>query len=426
LGTDDYILISVDDHVVEPPTMFDDHIESRYRDRAPRVIETPEGDQIWTFEGEIQANGGLNAVAGQPPEEYGVDPTRFDQMRPGCYDSDERVKDMNANGVLASLNFPTFVQFCGQYLNRAADKDLAAAVIRAYNDWHIDEWAGSHPGRFIPIAIPILWDPELLAQEVRRVAAKGCHAITFSENPSKLGLPTLHTDHWDPFWKAASDEGVVVCMHIGSSSSVPMTSPDAPVDVAIALTPLNSMQTLADLLYSPPLQKFPDLTVALSEGGIGWVPYLLERCDYVYQHHHSWTGSDLGGRLPSQIFREHIYTCFIDDSAGLRLRDLIGVDRITWECDYPHSDSTWPHAPEELGKSLSALDDAEIDKITHENAMRAYSFDPFAHIPKEQATVGALRAAAADVDVTARSYGRTRRSSASEAMAAIAKANRAQ
>jgi predicted TIM-barrel fold metal-dependent hydrolase len=235
------------------------------------------------------------------------------------------------------------------------------------------------------------------------VAAKGCRAVTFSENPEKLGWPSLHAEHWDPFWAACSDEGTVVCLHIGSSSELVITSVEAPINVMITLQPLNIVQAAADLLWSRVLQQFPDLRLALSEGGIGWIPYFLERVDYVYQNHHRWTGQDLGGQLPSELFRERIITCFIDDAAGLEMRDRIGVDRITWECDYPHSDSTWPRSPETLAASLGDLSDDEIVAITHGNAIREFSFDPFAHRPRERCTVAALRAEAVDVDVSERS-----------------------
>jgi predicted TIM-barrel fold metal-dependent hydrolase len=406
MDLEDMVLVSVDDHVIEPPTMFDAHIPARFRDRAPRIVTGDDGGDLWLFEGKFAPNVGLNATAGCPPDEYGLDPTEYSQMRPGCYDADERVRDMSAAGVLAGLNFPTFPQFCGQFFYRATDKDLALAVVRAYNDWHIDEWAGSHPDRFIPLSLAPLWDPELMAAEVRRVAAKGCHAVTFSENPAKLGLPSLHSTHWDPFFAACADEGVVVCLHIGSSSALVVTAPDAPPDVTIALSPVNTQLALADLLFSGLFARFPALQIALSEGSIGWIPYALERADYVYQHHHVWTHTDLGGRLPSQIFHDHIWTCFIADPVGVKLREEIGLDRITWELDYPHSDSTWPQPAEMLWKDLAGLPDDHINKITHENALRCYSFDPFAHRPRERATVGALRAEAADVDISVQSMGR--------------------
>ena len=165
------------------------------------------------------------------------------------------------------------------------------------------------------------------------------------------------------------------------------------------------MSCAADLLWSPVLRKFPGLRFALSEGGIGWIPYFLERADYVYAHHKAWTHQDFGGKLPSEVFREHIITCFIDDRVGIELREKVGVDIITWECDYPHSDSTWPRAPEVLWESVSGLPDHEIDRITHGNALELFRLDAFAHRPREKCTVGALRAESPDVDLSPHSAG---------------------
>jgi len=403
MNIDDMVLVSVDDHVVEPPNVFEGRLPAKYRDLAPKFITRADGTDAWAYEGVEIGNVALNAVAGRPPEEYGMEPTSFSELRPGTYDINERVKDMDANGLLGSLCFPSFPQFCGQTFARTKDKDVALAMVRAYNDWHIDEWCGTHPGRFIPCPIPAIWDPEVLAAEVRRTAAKGAHAVTFSENPSKLGWPSIHSDHWDPFWTACSDEGVVVCMHIGSSSQIVITAPDAPIDCLITLTPMNIVQAAADLVWSPVLRKFPALKVALSEGGIGWIPYFLERIDYNYQKHHAWTGQDFGDQLPSEVFNEHVITCFIDDHFGVASRDYLNMDSVCWECDYPHSDSTWPTAPETLMKQMDGVSDHDIDRMSHLNAMRAFSYDPFSVIPREDCTVAALRRRAAGHDVSIRS-----------------------
>ncbi len=402
---EDMVLVSVDDHVVEPPDMFDQHLPAKFKDLAPKVIQTEDGNDVWFYEDQHLPNIGLNAVAGKPPEEYGIEPTTFAEMRRGCYDIHERVRDMNANGVLGSMCFPSFPQFCGQLFSRTEDKTVALAMVQAYNDWHIDEWCGSYPGRFIPLTIPPIWDPQLMADEVHRVAKKGCHAVTFSENPEKLGWPSFHSDHWDPFWKAVSDEGTIVCLHIGSSSQLTITSVEAPINVMISLQPMNIVQAAADVLWSRVMTRFPDVRIALSEGGIGWIPYFLERVDYVYKHHRAWTGQDLP-MLPSELFRERFVTCFIDDAAGVKNRYDVGIDTITWECDYPHSDSTWPASPEMLAESLTGVPDHEIDLMTHLNAMKFFKYDPFSILPKEQSTVGALRARASDVDVAEHSSGR--------------------
>ncbi|MAT93120.1 MAG: amidohydrolase [Halioglobus sp.] len=396
----DMILVSVDDHVVEPPDMFEHHLSGQYRARAPKVTRLPSGCDVWEFNGQKLPNIGLNAVVGRVPEEYGVEPTCYEQMRRGCYDVHARVEDMNANGVLGSICFPSFPGFVGQLWNSCEDKTLARVMLQAYNDWHLDEWAGAYPDRFIPLALPAIWDPQLMAEEVRRVAKKGCRAVNFTENPDKLGLPSIHDAHWEPFWQACVDEGMVVLIHIGSGGGMIFTTMDAPVEVMISTTPISIVNLAADLLFSTLLRKYPTLKFALSEGGIGWVPYFLERADYVYRHHRAWTHQDFGDKLPSEVFREHILSCFIDDKAGVRNRDLVGVDTIMWECDYPHSDTTWPRSPEVLWESLQDVPEAEVHRMTHENAMREFGWDFSAARPRERCTVAALRAEAQDVDLS--------------------------
>jgi len=408
MQADDLIMISVDDHLVEPPHLFEGRLPSTMQERAPRVQRRSDGSDVWVFNGTKIPNIGLNAVAGRPKEEYGIEPTAFDEMRPGCYDVHERIKDMNAGGVLGSMNFPSFPGFSARLFAACQDKDLALAVLRAYNDWHIDEWCGSYPGRFIPMALPVLWDAQLCADEVRRVAAKGCHSITFTENPAALGFPSFHDASWDPLWTALCDEQVVLSIHLGSSGSIVVTAPDAPVDVMITLQPMNICSAASDLLWSRVLKAFPDIRIALSEGGTGWIPYFLDRVDRTYDMHRSWTGQDFGDKLPSDVFRQHFLTCFISDPVGVQLRHQIGVDNMAWECDYPHSDSSWPHAPEELAHVAVGVPDDELGKITWGNASRWYTFDPFAHRSRQQCTVAALRAEAAGHDVSVRSYDKGR------------------
>ena len=404
---EDMILVSVDDHVVEPPHLFEGRMPAKYVDAAPRVVRTPEGDDVWTFNGEVIPNIGLNAVAGRPPEEFGIEPTSFEEMRPGCFDLAERIKDMDAAGVLGSICFPSFPGFAGRLFAKADDKDLALAVTRAYNDWVIDEWCATYPGRMIPMALPVLWDPDLCAEEIHRVAAKGCRSMTFTENPHALGEPSFHQDHWDPVWRALSDEGTVLNIHLGSSGQLPGTVPDAPVDVMITLQPMNMCLAATDLLWSRVFKEFPDVRVALSEGGIGWIPYFLDRIDRGYDTHRAWTHQDVGeGVRPSDLFRKHFLTCFVTDPVGLAMRDRIGVENICWELDYPHSEAPWPHSAESVWEQMveAGCSDADIDAITHGNAMRWYGYDPFAVIPREQCTVGALRERAVGHDVSIRSY----------------------
>ncbi|WP_145011683.1 amidohydrolase family protein [Mycobacterium marseillense] len=408
MRVDDLILISVDDHVVEPPSLgdyFRDHLPANLKDRAPKVIRRSDGTDAWLIEGREIATFGLNAVQGRPKESWGLDPANFDEVRPGTYDVHERVRDMNVNGVLASINFPSWPGLGGQFFAHSEDKEYVAAVMRAYNDWHLDEWCGAHPGRFIPIALSgFALGPEWMAGEIGRMAERGCHAVSFHPEVHRFGMPDLHGNEWDPAWRAAEEAGTVVVFHFGGA---PNFMPRAPMDVVPHVMPFQTAIFAAELLWSPVLRNFPDVKLALAEGSTGWVPYFLEKADVVYEHHHQWTGSDFGAMLPSQYFKSRVQFCYIEDETGLRNRHFIGSDNIAWEADYPHSDSTWPHSPENAMKGFAAagVPDDEIDKITWKNAARWYNFDPFEHRDRTDCTVGALRALADDVDTTPREYG---------------------
>lgn len=406
MKVDDLILISVDDHIVEPPTMFDQHLTVEQKAFAPKVLKDKNGADYWLFEGRRAGNIGLNAVVGRNREEYGCEPISFEQMRRGAWDIKARIDDMNANGLLASLNFPSVVTFDGSLFHKFDNKKNALTLLKAYNDWHIDEWCGSFPGRNIPNAIVPYWDINATVEEIKRVVAKGCHAISFTDNPSLKGQPSLHDAHWEPLWKVCAENKVVINIHIGSGAQAPHASMDTPIDAWIITMPISIVNSAADWLHLKALQRYPDLKIALSEGGIGWIPYFLERADFVHDHHRAWTYANFGGKKPSEVFREHFLTCFIDDKFGLKNLDDIGEDNVAYECDYPHSDTVWPECPDRLIETVSHLPASTIDKITHGNAMRLYNFDAFSLMGgRKNCSAGALRAQATHIDTRPQSFG---------------------
>jgi predicted TIM-barrel fold metal-dependent hydrolase len=391
-------LISVDDHVLEPGHVWQDRISAKYRDAAPRLVRDRDGE-AWVYEGKRMVTPGLGAVAGKSREQFSFDPITYDEMRPGCYDSVARLEDMDRAGVLASMCFPSFPRFCGQIFNEAEDRELALLCVQAYNDWMIDEWCGRAPGRYIPLTLIPLWDPHLAAAEVRRTAERGSTAVAFSENPAMLGLPTVQDPkgHWDPFMAACEETQTVICMHIGSSSTRLTMSDESPMLVTMSWgPPLLIAGAMIEWIFSPVFRKFPGVKIALAEGGIGWMPFFLEKCMQVVDKHRYWIASgdvrhdslsgrvevnenaaiDLAGFSVMDTFRRHIYGCFIDDPHGVRNLDSIGYDNVMIETDYPHSDSTWPNCLEHAKKQLEGLTDQNRYKIMRGNAERLFRFTP--------------------------------------------------
>jgi predicted TIM-barrel fold metal-dependent hydrolase len=368
---DDVQVVSVDDHVIEHPTVFVERLPKQFQERGPRVVES-EGRQIWMYDGVPHPALGLNAVAGKRREDYGLEPMRFEEMRPGCYTVADRITDMDMDGIHAQLCFPSFPGFAGSTFFNAPDKELGAACVRAWNDWMIDEWSAAAPDRQIPLAMVPFWDIQATVAEAERIITRGAKSISFTEMPHALGLPSFHTTHWDPLFAVCNEAEVPLSMHFGSGGA-PVVAPDAPFTTAIALFGLNSQMATIDLVNTRIFERFPKLAVALSEGGIGWMPWVLERADYTWERHRFYTGM-ADAKRPSEIFREHIFGCFIADNTGLHNIEAIGEDNIMFEGDYPHSDSNWPHTRKMLAESLTHVPDAVARKIAEDNARRVFNF----------------------------------------------------
>jgi predicted TIM-barrel fold metal-dependent hydrolase len=370
-----YTVISVDDHIVEPPHTFEGRMPKHLEERAPHIVERANGSQTWVYDGMEFPNVGFNAVVGRPVSEYSFEPARFDEMRRGAWDIKARIKDMDINGVYASLNFPSFLPgFGGQRLQLTTkDTELAMATVRAWNDWHIEEWAGTDPTRIIPCQIPWLLDPEVGAEEIRRNAERGFKAVTFTEGPQVLGLPSLHTGHWDPIMRACAETETVVNLHIGSSGASPATAADAPPDTVGVLFFGYAMFAAIDWLYSLIPVRFPDIKLCMSEGGIGWVAGLMDRLDHMLSYHDmygTWT-PDIG-LTPSEVLRRNFSFCAVEDPSAFVQRERIGIDNILLEADYPHCDSTWPNTQAKIESEIGGLPADDIRKFTWENASRLY------------------------------------------------------
>jgi predicted TIM-barrel fold metal-dependent hydrolase len=362
-----YTVISVDDHVVEPAHTFEGRLPAQLQERAPRIVETSKGHQVWEFEGARYSQVGMNAVAGRRPETVSVEPFRFEQMRPGCFDAAARVADMDINGVWASLNFPSQISgFCGRVFFSAEDRELGDACVRAWNDWLHDEWYEPHPERIVPLGIAHLGDPALAVAEIERNAERGFKAVALPERPHAVGLPSLwDRDHWDPIISACERTGTVICLHVGSSGIAPVPPGGPSMQIAATLFGQLSLQACTEWLWSGYGITHPDLKIAMSEGGIGWVAMLLDRLDNVVDR----SGYGLGwADRPSDVLRRNFWFCTIDDPSTIDTRHHIGVENIMVETDYPHGDGTWPDTQDVIERAWGHIPPAELRAMCSENA----------------------------------------------------------
>ena len=388
-------IVSVDDHVVEPAHVWQTWLPERYRADGPRIerrgianLKYVGGIQyefdwsddgtpcdVWVYDGKAFPQKRHIAAVGYPRDEMGLDPITYDDMRPGCYEAKPRLADMDLNWVEASMSFPSFPRFCGQTFTEASDHDLGLACVKAYNDWMVEEWCGDSNGRLIPLCLIPLWDADLAAEEVRRNAARGVRAVAFSEIAPHLGLPSIHSGFWEPFFAACDETETRVCMHVGSSSKLPQTSKDAPPAVDASLAWCNSAISMTDFLMSGLFVRYPNLKVLYSEGQIGWIPYVLDRVDKVWLNHRAWAGVRHIPEPPSTYYVDHVYGCFFDDPIGLRLIDEIGLANAMFETDYPHTDSTWPDTKKIATELTTGLPADLIRRLMRGNAIDVLGLD---------------------------------------------------
>jgi predicted TIM-barrel fold metal-dependent hydrolase len=370
-------VVSVDDHLIEPADLFTDRLPARLAAAAPRVVTDDDGSEAWEFDGQRHPQVGLNAVAGRPRDEWSLEPTRFDEMRRGCWDPAARADDMDIDGVAASLCFPSLIAgFAGTVFSRTHDPELGLACVRAWNDWHIDGWCAGAPDRLIPLQVAWLNDPKTAAADVRANAARGFRALSFPENPADLGLPSVHDRHWDPLLAACEETQTVVCLHNGSSAWTSSRSPGAPLELLTTLFPVNALVACADWLWAGIPWRFPALQIAFSEGGIGWVPMLMDRIEWVLDHSaaglDAWRGADI---TPVEAMQRNFWYCAIDPGSVVPLRERIGVDRILVESDYPHADSTWPDTQANLASAFAGVPADEVAAMCWRNACGLFRWE---------------------------------------------------
>jgi predicted TIM-barrel fold metal-dependent hydrolase len=367
-------IFSVDDHIVEPADLWSSRLPSKYHDVAPHVIEE-NGREYWVYEDQRGATMGLNAVAGLPKEQWNMEPARFTDMIPGCYEPKDRARDLLSQGVLASVNFPTLPRFGGLLFNSFKDKALADLCVRAWNDFVLDEWCpAGPPGLFVPMVIAQVWDPKLAVREIQRCVDKGAKSLCFMENPVPEGLPSFHDDsHWDPIWAACQEADIPVSMHIGSSGFMPVIDPQAPFTNIITIGEVAAMLAMTNILISDICVKFPDIKLVFSEGGVGWVPAMLHRADRQLERHAGWAGRR--PLKPSEIFEKNMWVCMVEEPEGLQIAyPRIGAHKIVSELDYPHADTTYPSVQSAFAEVFDGIPADVVEMVSHGNAQKLFNW----------------------------------------------------
>jgi predicted TIM-barrel fold metal-dependent hydrolase len=340
---------------------------------------------VWYYDDMVRPLQRGLAQSGYDDEETSR-PITYEDVLPGAYERHARLAAMDRNHTDVSICFPSVSRFCGQTFLERGDKDIALLCVQAYNDWMIDEWCGtSRPARLVPLTLIPLWDVGLAAAEVRRCATKGSHAVSFPESPPALGLPSIYSTYWDPLFVACQETDTVLNLHVGSSSTRVTTAPDAPIDLAICFLFVNSELAFADWLYSGVLEEFPHLRIVLSEGQVGWMPFVMQRIDNTWKK--CLEGNKPSGRrareLPSNSMRGRIFGSIFDDLQGLIDREAVGMEQIMIETDFPHKDSTYPHSEKVVSElvTTAGLNDKEINQLVRGNAIAVYGLDRYFGIP---------------------------------------------
>jgi uncharacterized protein len=359
-------MVSADSHVVEPPNLWVERVDQRYRDRAPRIVSEPDSDYL-VCEGGLTYKHpiGLTVCTEAPDDEVSMI-GRFANVRKGAWDPSARITDMDRDGVEAEILYTSF----GLSMFSIPDPDFQLACFRAFNDW-LAEYSDGAKGRLFGVAM-IPTDPiETATAEMARCRNLGLRAamISISQDAGK----GYENPVYDPIWSASEDLQMPISLHVAASKKHFSSSGNVLADFSLAFTP--TMYSLAAMIFSGVFDRHRKLKAVSVENDAAWVAGILERMDYRAHRDQGWAGAFNGitsGRKPSAIFHEHVGVTFMRDRTAVRNRDIIGLSNLMWGSDYPHFDGTWPHSREVLAEHFGDVPLADQLRIARRNAVELY------------------------------------------------------
>jgi len=370
-------VISADAHVVEPPDLWTEWLEAKYRDTAPKLVEDKDGGHAWLYLGATTPEPlGLVTCVGTRPEElrwtgarYGAsDCPGVREIHPGCYRGPQRLELMDEDGVDVEILYPP--QRAMLTFMKQADREAHLAGIRAYNRWLKEGFCAADPTRLVGIFQMPNVGIETAVAELERAKKEGYKGVALSAWPS--GGDSLRPDD-DPFWDAASRLDMPVSIHLLLSAQQTKMTASSKGSVAIGASAfMYTMPTLIELIFQGVFDRFPDLRVAFVEVGVGWIPHFLEMVDDRYWRNRHWTNTKVK-KVPSQYFKDHCLATFMTDMSGVAIRHLVGVENMAWSTDFPHHGNDWPYSRKTIETLFVNVPEDERRKIVHDNAARFWS-----------------------------------------------------
>jgi predicted TIM-barrel fold metal-dependent hydrolase len=370
-------LISSDNHINEPRDLFTSRFPTHLKDKAPRVVRGADGGDGWSIRGEApKRTYGLEAMAGFDKKDYRVSGLRYEQLRPGNYNGAEHLKDMDIDGIFASVVYPAM----GPSFYTHPEKEVAAAGFQAYNDWILDDFQSADPKRLCGLTLaPTELGMEFTEAEIKRVAKKGARAMYIPGNPS---VPYNHPTHYEPLWKTANDNNITLCFHRNHGGPPDKTDWDTLSQDRVSIGGIvtryfSAVRPFSYLIFAGVFERYPHLKIVGAEVDCGWVPFWVQTLVHHWEIQKSWFPVKLKHN-PAEFIGQNIFTTNVDDYVGY---DLIKTGLYPWlssmtmfSSDYPHSATIWPNSRQVANKMITGMNPADARKALSDNAVRVFGF----------------------------------------------------
>jgi uncharacterized protein len=363
-------LVSADSHIVEPPNLWTDRIDAKFRDRAPRIEPGAKGHEFVCEGIAIPRKGiGLMATAkkySDPDDLYFSMDGDWADVPPGAYDPEARLKELDAEGIEAELLYTSL----GLVMYTIPDPEFQYACFRAFNDWLAD-FCSAAPKRLFGVAMIPPRSPEVAIKELERCARLGLRGAMISiDDEADRGYN--HPDY-DALWSAAATHNMPISLHVAASTESFRRTSNAFADFSLGFAP--TMFTVANMIFEGLFDRHPDLKVISVENDAAWPLAMLERMDDRFLRDQGWAGQSQGlatDKVPSKVFRDHVACSFMRDRTAIVNREIIGVKNLMWGSDYPHFDGGWPNAADRLAAQFEGVPPEDQLRIGRTNCIEFY------------------------------------------------------